>query len=360
MDFKLSDHHQMLADSLQRLLADSSDIEKRNRVAEAYPFHDAETWAALVEMGVPGAFFGEEAGGFDGSPEVISVIFEEIGRALSVEPLLGNLLGARVLAAAGCHILAAGVAEGSKRAALAFAEPGVATDLSCIAAEARDTADGWRLNGRKTAIYGGPGADLVVIAARFEGNLALYLVEDPELIGAPMVDGGGIADLVMEDLPARLVMIDASDAVAQALDLGRIALCAESLGVQARLIDMTIDYLKQRQQFGRPLASFQALQHRVVDMVMHNEQCRSITIAAIAAFDTEDRPRITAMAKRMVGNSGIAIAEEAIQLHGGIGMTWEYPATHYAKRLVMIDHQLGDRDDQLVRLLAMQHVQAAT
>ncbi len=168
-----------------------------------------------------------------------------------------------------------------------------------------------------------------------------------------MVDGGGIGDLVMDGLPAELVSGDAAAMIEETLDLARIALCAEANGAMDRLIAMTTDYLKQRQQFGRPLATFQALQHRLVDMVMELEQSKSITIRAAASFGSVDQARHVAMAKNLIGRAGTKIAEEAIQLHGGIGMTWEYAGSHYAKRLVMIDHQLGDRYDHAGRLAAM-------
>ena len=165
---------------------------------------------------------------------------------------------------------------------------------------------------------------------------------------------GCIADLVMEDIPAECLSTDGRDQIEDALDIGRIALCAEAVGAMSHLIDLTVDYMKQRQQFGRSIASFQALQHRVVDMVVELEQARSITIAAVAAFGTPDQRRKVSMAKNLIGRAGRHISEEAIQLHGGIGMTWEYPGAHYAKRLVMIDHQLGDQYDHALRMIAHQ------
>lgn len=353
MDFNLSEDHQMLSDSLRRYLGDKYEIEARNSNVYAAPYQVPDIWNDLAELGIFGAFVSEEQGGFGGSADDVSVIFEELGRGLCAEPVLGQMLGLRLLAALGRDDLTAGLIDGSSRTALAVYEPNVACDITKIQAEARKSGDDWRLTGRKSAIYGGPGADYLLVAARVDAGIGLFRVDTPELIEAAMMDGGGIADLIMDDLPAECLTEDCGSALEDALDLGRIALCAEAVGAMAHLIDLTVDYLKERKQFGRPLASFQALQHRVVDMVVELEQSRSITISAAGHFGTDKQARYVSMAKNLIGRSGTKIAEEAIQLHGGIGMTWEYPGSHYAKRLVMIDHQLGDRQDHAMRLVRM-------
>lgn len=350
MDFSLSEDHQILSDSLRRYLAQSCDIETRNRAAYAAPYHLPELWTGLAGLGVIGAFVSEDQGGFGGRAEDVSVIFEELGRGLCAEPVLGALLGLRLLVALGQTELAESVVEGTARVALAVFEPEATLDLSRLSTRAQDDGAGWRLTGVKSAIYGGPGADHVLVAAQTWDGIGLFRVDAPELTCAAMIDGGGIADLVMDDLPAECLSTDCVGDIAEALDLGRIALCAEAVGAMTRLIDLTVDYLGQRNQFGRPLAAFQVLQHRVVDMMVELEQCRSISISAVARFGTPEQARHTAMAKHLIGRMGAKIAEEAIQLHGGIGMTWEYPGAHYAKRLVMIDHQLGDRYDHIAHL----------
>lgn len=353
MDFSISQDHQMLADSLRRYFSDKYPIEARNKAAYSPPFHSPEVWTDLAELGVIGAFIEEDHGGFGGSAQDVAVVFEEVGRALCCEPLLGALMGARLLALAGQDQAVGDIVAGTARAAVAIFEPGVVCSLGAISAEARQLGGEWRLFGHKNAIYGGPGADLVLIAAHAGGKIGLFLAQSPDMQAAPMIDGGGIGDLVMDGLPAACICEDASAMIEDALDLARIALCAEANGAMDRLIAMTTEYLKQRQQFGRPLATFQALQHRLVDMVMELEQSRSITIRAVASFGTDDQARHVAMAKNLIGRAGTKISEEAIQLHGGIGMTWEYAGSHYAKRLVMIDHQLGDRHDHAGRLAAM-------
>ncbi|MFT3690318.1 acyl-CoA dehydrogenase family protein [Paenirhodobacter sp.] len=359
MDFNLSEDHKMLSDTLRRFLADKCSVEERNKVAYAAPYHSAEAWAGLAELGTLSAFLSEDEGGFGGTAEDAMVVFEELGRALCVEPMLGALMGLRLLAAFGRSELTEAVASGAARCALAVYEPHVACDLSYIEASARKEGDAWALSGRKSAVYGAPGADHVLIVAKTAEGLGLFLAEKPALIAAAAVDGGGIADIVLDGLAVDCLSTDARAQIEDALDLGRIALCAEAVGAMAVLIDMTVDYLKQRKQFGRAIATFQALQHRVVDMVVELEQCRSITIAAAAGYGTPDQARLVSMAKNLIGRMGTKIAEEAIQMHGGIGMTWEYPGSHYAKRLVMIDHQLGDRADHALRMVRLKPVEAA-
>lgn len=355
MDFNISEDHQMLADSLRRYLANKYDIEQRNKTAYAAPYQYPGIWSGLAELGIIGAFTGEDHGGFGGSAEDVSVIFEELGRGLCAEPILGTLMGLRLLASLNSEDLTGPLIEGKVRTALAVYEPNVACDITKIEATARKSGDEWRLTGRKSAIYGGPGTDYLLVAARTEAGIGLFLVEAPELIEAAMADGGGIADLIMDDLPGECLAEDCTAELEDALDLGRIALCSEAVGAMAHMIDLTTEYLKDRKQFGRPLASFQALQHRLVDMIVEMEQSRSITISAIGNYGTPDQARHVSMAKNLIGRAGIKIAEEAIQMHGGIGMTWEYPGAHYAKRLVMIDHQLGDSQDHAMRLIRMKN-----
>ncbi|WP_274631028.1 acyl-CoA dehydrogenase family protein [Arvimicrobium flavum] len=353
MDFTLSEERRLLSESLRRYFSDNYDLARRNAHANGAPYHAASVWSDLAGLGVMGGFVSEADGGFGGGAAVVAVIFEEIGRALCAEPLLGTLMGVRLLAGFGRHDLVEAIVSGESRAALAVVEPQVACNLDAIEAQARQAGDGWLLSGRKSAVYGAPGADLLLVAARSEAGIGLFLVRDAELAATSMIDGGGVADIVMEGLPAECLAADALPAIDDVLDLGRIALGAEAVGAMDRLIEMTIDYVRQRRQFGRALSSFQELRHRVVDMVMELEQCRSIIIRAAASFGTPDQARHAAMAKNLIGRMGPRIAEEAIQLHGGIGMTWEYPVSHYAKRLVMIDHQLGDRHDHALRLAAM-------
>lgn len=351
MNFNLSEDHQLLSNSLRRYFADNYDLNIRNQYAFSSPYQVPKLWEKLAELGIIGAFIRESHGGYGGTEQDIAVVFEEIGRALCAEPMLGAMLAMRLLENTGQQELLDAMIAGDMRPALAVFEPQIGLDLEYSETSAYQVDDKWRVIGRKTAAYGAPGATHIVIAAKTDTGIGLFLAEQPELIATEMIDGGGVADLILDDLPVRCLGIDCAAIIEDVLDLGRIALCAEAVGAMSHLIDLTIDYMKQRTQFGRPIASFQALQHRVVDMVVDLEQCRSITISAVAAYGTNDQVRKVSMAKNLIGRLGRQVAEEAIQLHGGIGMTWEHPVSHYAKRLVMIDHQLGDHNDHIMRLL---------
>ena len=352
MDFNLTDDRRMLADTLARYLADKYTIEHRNAVAYDLPCHDPARWDELAELGALYALASEEAGGFGGSGFDISVVFEALGRALCPEPVLAALMSSRLLGAAGAE--QEPLLSGARKYAAAFSEPDAPYDIADIAcaAEARD--GGHVLSGRKTAVYGGYVADVVLVAARLDGAVALFEVQasDAQVVGYAMIDGGGAAELLLDDTPARLLIADASQAVAEAQNAGIVALCAEAVGAMQVAHDTTVDYMRQRKQFGVPIGKFQVLQHRAVDMLTEIEQARSITIKAAAELDGPQAARFAAMAKNLVGRAARQVAEEAIQMHGGIAMTWEYPVSHYAKRLVMLDHQLGDTDFHLAKVMA--------
>lgn len=358
MDFSYSDDRRMLSDSLRRYLMDQYPIEQRNMVAYTTPYHSPDHWQALADLGILGALISEADGGFGGDGFDITVIFEELGRALCPEPVLGNLMALRLLAACSATDHVTAVVAGHKQATLAVyeaASPDTLHDIETRAAKSNGT---WLLNGTKTAVYGGPSADLVLAVAKTDSGLGLFLVapssvdSNAAIDSMAAIDGGGIANISFSDAPAECLSENAEQVVEAALDAGRLALCAEAVGAADVLLEMTVDYLKQRSQFGQPIATFQALQHRVVDMATEIEQARSMTILAASKFDTVERMRFLAMAKNLIGRVATHIGEEATQLHGGIGMTWEYGGAHYSKRLIMLDHQLGDRYNQINRLLA--------
>ena len=358
MDFTPTDDRRMIADSLRRFLADTYPAEHRNKIAYEGEFHDPNGWAGLAELGIPGALVSEEDGGFGGAGFDMTTVFEEIGRALCPEPLLGNLMALRLYAAFGKSERVEALIAGSERAAFAFDETDAFGDLSEIATRAKDG----KLTGRKTVVYGGNSADHILVAAKSgSGTIGLYEVKasDAEVLAYPMIDGGGAAEIILDSTPADCLAEDALDAIEAALDAGRLALCAEAVGAMDVLKDMTRDYLMQRQQFGRPIAMFQALQHRLVDFSIEIEQARSIVIHAAGKFETGERALAVAKAKNLIGRAGKLVAEEAVQMHGGIGMTWEYAGSHYAKRLIMIDHQLGDTEDQLHKVIALTDITRA-
>lgn len=350
MDFSQTEPRRMLSETLRRYLTEQYGPDLRDQVIGTLPYHAPAKWAELAELGVIGAFLPEDQGGFGGDGFDITTVFEELGRALCPEPVLAGLLAIRAVAACGSDVLTQSILAGETRACFAVFEP-EADDPSLIRTRAEKVVDGWLLNGRKSVVYGLPGADTVVTAARCGQTIGLFVVENPEAITYAMIDGGGAGEVFLDDTPATCLREDAGSVIDAVLDAGRLALCAEAVGAMDVLFAMTVDYLKQRQQFGRPIAQFQALQHRMVDMAIEIEQCRSITILAASELGGDAAARHVAMAKNLIGRTATLVAEECTQLHGGIGMTWEYPGSHYTKRLVMIDHQLGDRYEQVQKLM---------
>ena len=352
MDFNLTEDRRMLADTLNRFLADQYPVEHRNKVAYDAPFHDPAKWEQLAELGALFALAAEAAGGFGGTGFDISLASEAIGRTLNPKPVLAALLASRLLSAAGEDQEA--LLSGATKYAVGFTEIDAPYELDQIAAQATAKGDGYTLSGRKSTVYGGHVADVILVAAQLNGKLALFEVKatDANITGYAMMEGGGAAEVLLDDTPARLLLADATAALQDAIDAGIVALCAEAVGAMDVTHAITVDYLKQRKQFGVPIGKFQVLQHRAVDMLTEIEQARSITIKAAAELGGNEASRYASMAKNMIGRAARLIAEEAIQMHGGIAMTWEYPVSHYAKRLVMIDPQLGDTDYHLSRIMA--------
>ncbi|GGB31109.1 acyl-CoA dehydrogenase [Sphingomonas metalli] len=359
MDFRHSEDRQMLADTLRRFLAAESPPEARNRAAYDAPGHNAKVWAGLGELGIAGALFPESVGGFGGSGFDIMVVFEELGRTLSVEPLLGTLMVGRALMAAGGRPALEQIVAGSAIVALAHQE---AEDGGLATTAIRD-AEGWTLNGAKAVVAQAEAASLLLVSAVAEGRPALFLVPADaagvSIRGYANIDGGRSAQVQLDGVRVgadACVATDGAAALAEAEAAGLLALSAEALGAMDVARDMTIDYLRTRRQFGVPIGKFQALQHRIATVLMEVEQARSAVINAADAFDHKQGPardRVLSAAKYTIGATGQLVAEEAIQMHGGIGMTWELPLSHYAKRITMIDHLLGDQDRHLQRYVAL-------
>ncbi|MGI6245889.1 MAG: acyl-CoA dehydrogenase family protein [Pseudochelatococcus sp.] len=344
MNFDLTEDRRMLADTLTRYLSDNYAIKARNEIAYAAPFHDPAGWRRMAELGIVGGLVPEEAGGLGGAGFDIVVVFEVLGRHLCPEPFLGALLASRLLSAAGEDQSA--LIDGSCRYAVGLDEIDAPYGLEGMRAGAWRDGDGYRVSGRKCAAYGANDADVLLVAALLEGKPALFRVENAatRVVGYGMIDGGGAAEILLDESPATLLIADAGEAVDGAVQAGQLALCAEAVGAMGAAYDLLLDYLGTRRQFGTTIGSFQAIQHRTVDLLTEIEQARSITIAAAAELDGPRGALTVAMAKNLIGRAARLVAEETIQLQGGIAMTWEYAAAHYAKRLVMLDHQLGDTD----------------
>ena len=373
MNFEHTEDRRMLADSLNRFIAEQYAFDARDRIAKSAHGFSKEIFQQFAELGVIGALFSEADGGFGGGGFDIAVVFEARGRGLVVEPLLGAVMVGEALCAAGSELQKEKLADiigGGVVASLAHDEADAFYELAQVQTKAERDGNGWVLNGAKAAIVQGEQADLFLVSARTSGNvgaeagISLFLVpaKTPGLTvrGGPAIDGGRVAELALEgvQLGADALLGAEGEGYAtleRAVGRGLLALCAEALGAMEAAKDATLDYLRTRKQFGLPIGSFQALQHRMADLLLEIEQARSAVINAAAAIDADrmTRERALSAAKFSIGRIGALVAEETIQLHGGIGMTWELPLPHYAKRLVMIDHQLGDEDYHLQRYIAL-------
>jgi alkylation response protein AidB-like acyl-CoA dehydrogenase len=374
MNFEHTQERRMLADSLNRFIKEQYSFETRNRIAASAEGMSLDIWRQFAELGVIGALLRDDDGGFGGAGFDIAVVFEALGRGLVVEPLLGSaILAGEAIAFAGNDdqkALLAGIIEGSTIASFAHDEPDSHYELTQVQTTARRNADGWVLNGTKSVVLQGEAAALFVISARASGaiddeaGISLFLVpkDTPGLVlrGTPSIDGGRVAELVCTDATVGFDALLGAEGkgyptLERAIGRGVLALCAEALGAMEAAKEATLDYLRTRKQFGSVIGSFQALQHRMVDLLLEIEQARSAVINAAAALDGErvSRERALSAAKMSIGRIGALVAEECIQLHGGIGMSWELPLAHYAKRLVLIDHQLGDQDHHLQRYILL-------
>jgi len=372
MDFDHTDDRRMLADLLRRYVAEQYTIEARHAIAASPEGYSRAQWKQFAELGVIGALFDAEQGGFGGAGFDIAVVFEALGRGLVLEPFLPTLLAGSALAQGG-ERWAGKVAEliaGECVATLAYEEPESRYELQQVATSARRAGADYVLSGHKAVVPLAGQADLLVVSARTSGDVAdaegisLFVVaaatEGLRLRTYPTIDGGQAAEVFLDQVrvPASALLGAEGEGLAlleQAVGRGVLALCAEALGAMDTAKAMTIEYLQTRKQFGKPIGSFQALQHRMADVLLEIEQARSAVINAAAALDADriTRERALSAAKYSIGRIGALVAEEGIQLHGGIGMTWELPLPHFAKRLVMIDHQLGDEDHHLARFIAL-------
>ena len=374
MNFTHTEDRRMLADSLNRFVSEQYGIEQRNHLAYGAEGHSPALYAQFAELGAIGALFPEAEGGFGGSGFDISVVFESLGRGLVAEPLLGALVVGQALIAAGTEAQKRqleGIIAGGVIAALAHDEPGSHYELNKVTATAARTATGWVLNGAKSVVAFGEKAGLLLVSARTAGGMfdtagiSLFLVDGNAAgivkRGYSRMEGGRAAELTFENVQL------AEDALLGAEGRGHVvlehvqgfallALAAEALGAMDVAKQNTLEYLQTRKQFGVVIGSFQALQHRMADLLLEVEQVRSTVINAADAIDNAqgtEREKMLSAAKYTVGSVGTLVAEESIQMHGGIGMTWELPLSHYAKRLVMIDHQFGDEDHHLARFMAL-------
>ncbi|MDE4132825.1 acyl-CoA dehydrogenase [Phaeobacter sp. QD34_3] len=372
MNFDLTEERQMLQDSLRRFLSDRYTTSVRNEILESEAGYSADIWGQLAELGVIGALFSEEDGGFGGAGFDISTVFEELGRAGVVEPLLDTaLLGGGLIAALGNDDQKALVEEvigGAVQLAFAHGEPTSRYELTRVETTATVEGDEIILTGKKAVVVNAEAADHLIVSARESGDvdatdgISLFLVPRDtaglSLRGYALLAGGRAAevdlDAVRLPVSARLGAAGGAwEAIAGVIARAEVALAAETLGAMETATELTRQYLLTRSQFGRPIGTFQALQHRVAELLIEIEQARSGVINAAGHLegDTRMRDLNIAAARNLIGRAGRLVAEDSIQLHGGIAMTQEYELAHIAKRIVMAEHRFGDADTQLERFL---------
>jgi len=374
MDFDYSEDQQLLQESVQRFVRENYSFEQRRQlVATEQGYADAH-WQQFAELGWLGIPFPEEHGGLGMSGVETMVVMEAIGNGLVAEPYLSTVvMGGGAVALAGsdeqkAEILPA-VAEGQCKLAFAFAERQARYNLQDVEVRAAKSNGGYKLSGMKSVVFGAPTADRFVVSARTAGGsrdadgITLFLVDKDaaglSVRGYPTADGLRAGEVTLDNTPARGVLGDVDGGLAtveEVVDRAIAAVSAEAVGLMGTLNDMTLEYLKTREQFGQPIGRFQVLQHRMVDMFIAHEEAKSMAMMAAMRIDEDDadaRKKAMSAAKVQVGKSARYVGQQSIQLHGGIGMTDEYAAGHYFKRLTMIDRSFGDNDYHLRRYAAL-------
>ena len=374
MDFTFKQEQLQFADALKRWVAKDYSFDERARIIASPAGVSGAAWTALAELGMTALPVPEQHGGFSGSAVDMFVVMQELGRGLVVEPYVATVLGAEFLKLAGGHgKLLEQVASGELKLACALGERQSRHDLTDIATSARPDANGYLINGRKSVVLHGFQAGSLIVSTRSSGaqrdqaGITLFVLPT-DTAGVSVTDYRTLDGLRAADVNFDQVRVPASalvgapgagwDILEAATDYGAGLLCFEALGAMETLFAATLEYLKTRTQFGAPIGKFQALQHRMADMFIHLEQARSMALLAAVKLDFSgsgnpaQRRRAVAAAKFRIGQAIKFIGQQAVQLHGGMGVTNELPAAHYFKRLTMIELTLGDSDHHLRRFMA--------
>lgn len=374
MNFDLSEEQQLLEDSVARFVGDHYALDQRRKIADRSHGFSAEHWQTFAELGWLAVPFAEEDGGIGGGPIETMVVMEQFGRGLVLEPYLATVvLGGgvlhRTLEGERRAELLGELIEGKLQLAFAHSEEQARWDLEDVVSSAREAADGWVLNGAKTVVYNGGNADLLIVSARSAGGqmdtdgISLFLV-DPKAEGVkveayPTVDGLRAAEITLSDVKVSgdALLGDAGKGwpiIEAVADEAVLALCAEALGGLEVLYKDTVQYTQERQQFGHPMSDFQTVQHRLVEMFMEYEQCKSLLYRATLEYaqNGHDAARTLSACKHLIGTASKFIGETAVQLHGGMGVTEELRLGHFFKRQLVIESQFGNADFHLEKFAA--------
>ncbi len=371
MDFNFTDEQSMLRDTVASYLTDHYGFDQRQAATESGSGRRPQVWRAFAEeLGILGAAFSEEQGGLGGGAIENMIIMEEIGKQLVVEPYLGTVvIGGGFLKHSGAAIaseMIGKIISGEALIAFAYAEPTGRYNLADLSTKARRDGDSYVINGRKAVVVGAPWATQLVVTARTAGGrrdaqgVSVFLV-DKDAPGIttqdyPTVDGGRASEVTFDGVrvPAERLLGEADQGlplVERVVDEAIAAVCAEAVGTMRRMHEQTVDYARQRRQFGAPIASFQVLQHRMVDMFMAVEQAVSMTYMATLKLDEADaeRAKAASAAKVQIGRGARFVGQNAVQIHGGMGMTNELAVGWYFKRATMIEGLFGSVDHHLRR-----------
>jgi hypothetical protein len=375
MDFSISEEQSMLADSVSKFMENDYDFERRQKIAESDDGYSKKLWQTFAELGWTAVPFAEDDGGLGGGPVELMLMMEQFGRGLVIEPYLANVVLAggilRRSANAGQKSQwLTPLVEGNLQAALAFAEPQGRFNIANIKTTAQRDGKGFILSGNKICVLNGGSAEILIIPARTSGE---QTDEDGITLFAIAADSAGInrrayatvdaqqaADITLSDVKADAAAVlgeigQAFNTLQDVVDEATLAVCAEAVGIMRTMHEKTVEYSKIRVQFGVPIGSFQALQHRMVETLMACEQSQSLLMWAVMldTADKADTQRAVSAIKYQIGTAGINVAREAVQIHGGMGMTWELDIAHYFKRMTAIDLLFGNADyhlDRYVRL----------
>ena len=356
MDFDFTDDQEQLRDATRKWVEKGYTFDRRRSITKAGGF-SREAYTQLAELGLTGLYIPEADGGLGMGPVEGMVVMEELGRGIVLEPLVQTLIAGGVLAAYAPESLKSNwlpkVAVGDALVVLAYQERGARYDIAKCEAKASLSDDKWTLTATKSIVASGDHADAFLVSAMHQGSLALFLVERTAAgvgtQGYLTQDGARAAEISFKDTPATLVTHDGLTALAHAIDIGIAATCAEAVGVMDKTLAITVEYMNTRKQFGVAISSFQALRHRVADMKMQLELARSMSYYASLKLNApaEERSKAMSRAKYQLGASMRFVGQQAVQLHGGIGVTDEYIVSHYFKKLTQLEMTFGDSSHHL-------------
>lgn len=373
MDFDLTEDQRLLTDSVNRLLGDQYGFDKRRGYLQAPEGWSTALWSQYAELGLLGLPFAEEFGGFGGGAVDIMLLMQSFGRSLVLEPYLSTVvLGGTAIRLAGSpdqkNEILPGVTEGTTKLAFAHSERQARYDVTDVMTTAKKNGAGYVLDGAKSVVLHGDSADKLIVSARTAGErddadgITLFIVDAKAdglaRRGYTLRDGSRAAEISLSDVKVDAANVlgevgNALPVIERVIEAGIAATSAEVIGTMETMQAMTLDYLKTRQQFGKPIGENQALQHRAAEMLVAMEQGRSMAMLAAMMVDEPDaaeRARNISMAKVGVGQAGRFVSQNAVQLHGGIGMTEEYAIGHFFRRVMVIEHLFGDTAYHLDRL----------